>query len=365
MKKKLILFHLFFGLQSAFANNQTGLVWVQNSFQSDPQVRLQEEKRIMSKIENKEGKKVVRKNGGYWQIPQDIFESEVKVGEILDLVDQLSEENRFSENLYIKLKKTAQKTTPNFFSPELEKVYLNLSLQYWYQNQKESARLFMKKALALNPFFETKWQLPDEERVERHLFEAELAHLQKKIRREKSCRLEVPASLQYSLWINGFLVTQSNFRIKPGLFLMVKREPQGVLFEKLLRCEGSDISLENKTWSPCKVGGRLEMLLPHAWRDFQETIVLQEKKGRVIQWRYREGEGLVNLPAAFIKLPQVKEKPLDFINFVQIPPGEEFKKWYNNKALVGVALSLLGAGIVIHKSFETPDKPVVVPLVLK
>lgn len=365
MKQMLLLLFTLIGVQTIYGTQKTGLVWVQDSFLSEPDLRLQEEKRIMSKIENKEGKQVVRQNAEHFQIPRETFESEVKLGEILDLLDRQSEENILIGNSSIKLKKIVQKASPYFFSPELEKAYLKLSLEYWHQKKKENARLFMKKALTLNPFFETKWQPPDDESVERHLFEAELANSQKKVSSAKSCRLQVPASLQHSVWINGFFVTRSNLRIKPGLFLMIKKEAEGALFERLVRCDGSDISLENKSWSPCKLGGRLEMILPHHWKDFNETIVLQEEKGRVTQWLYRDGKGLVSLPRALIKLPQIKERPLDVINFMKIPPVEKPKKWYTNKVLIGVALGLLGAATVIHKSLETQGKPVVVPLVLK
>lgn len=346
---------------------RVGLVWVKDSFKDKLEIKAIQEKEIISKIENQEAKRVIQSFGGSFGISQETLNYERKVGDLFKTVKELDDQALLKEDLGKILKKLFEKIPVPLYSPELERFYLTVALRYWYGHQRIRARKLIQKALYLNPFQETNWEVPDDERVESHLYEMELSALQAKERDPVTCELKVHGSFRDSIWINGFLISKSETRIRRGLYLAVRRSADGSLFEQLIRCEGRKISLTVEGWSPLSRASRLEMALPTNLQSLQEILILEEKSGEVRQWLYQKGKGGVVSQVSLLIPAQLARQdfPQNLFQLTQVPPSQEPKKWYNRVGSFGIVLGLVGVGVLIQKSFESQGRSGGVPLILK
>ncbi|MFM8269011.1 MAG: hypothetical protein ACKN9V_02390 [Pseudomonadota bacterium] len=346
----MICVHWFFICSSTVqgAPDPVGLLWTTNRQNINGVRQIKIEREIIDQVENKWGRRLLKPATAsviptetlrLAQLRQKLLELGQKLSEIVFQSDSNIRLNSdLARELIREIKHLSSHLPKGTFGPEIQWSRLVQAAWFWRNKDNALFQRLYREARDMHPLGNVNFEgFGDQPLVE--VFESD-CHKIKVSKPRDACDLSQFTSgfdENDLIWINGFKLESKSGKMLSGNFLVIKRNAQGKVFEKVIRCGDHFSAKDTSTWFPLKAQLRIEHLIPSEFNGVEDLLILAEESKGVGKYHFSTVTGLTEWQSTDEQIRLQKPVALSF-------ESTQEKKWYNNKVLWWVGGALLAAG---------------------
>lgn len=329
-----------------------GLMWTQQKQKRDIDHRLILEKETVDYLENQLGTRVLKSERNATIPPETLRLAKIKQ-RLSELNRQLTEwafntgdeaiQNKTEPNrIFGEINVLTSQLPKGTFGPEIQASRLAQSAWFWRnKNRKMCSRLF-REAKELHPLRDLEFNhFSDTPHFV--IFENECGNL-KAPQGAGTCELsqyDDTFNLNQATWMNGFKIVTKGARVSSGNYFVIRRDANGKLFEKVIRCGSKKRMRETGNWLPVSNQLRIEQLIPSEFERVNNLLILEDGPNKFRKYRYTEPMGLKEWSSEEDNLVLRTSGVHSF-------PTRPEEKWYNkNNTLWWIAGALITTGAVL------------------
>ncbi|NBX76641.1 MAG: hypothetical protein EBQ92_08805 [Proteobacteria bacterium] len=314
-----------------------GLLWTGSKSNNPLSHQAKIEREVTDEIENSLQRRVVKAHASFRIPPETLRLAKVRK-ELVKLNQKLSHralsDRTFfqsdtveAEALSTEINRYCSQLPRGTFGPEIQMSRLVQSAWFWRKRNKKMFERLCREAAGVHPFREVDFSRLSDEPLKRIFEESCRSAIQ--VKNLKNCELrqgDNSFEIETPTWINGFPVPTRGREIFPGHYLVIRRDEEGMGFERVIECGNSIQNESGKAWTPISDQVRIEHLIPEKLDGVRDLLILAEEPKGVARYHFDSHSGLSEWNPRREEFASAK--PPSF----SAGPSE---KWYNKKMFGG------------------------------